>query len=103
MSFITEKREQLNTERTQFLAKRAHQLAGVKEKSTASRAINTSFVERQNGTDRHRKARKARKTYRLSKAWRYHEAFACLIMCVYNFCWPVRTLGIKEDERTLQK
>jgi hypothetical protein len=29
--------------------------------SKASRAINTSFVERQDGTDRHRNARKARK------------------------------------------
>jgi hypothetical protein len=30
--------------------------------SQVSRAINTAFVERQNGTDRHRNARKARKT-----------------------------------------
>ena len=35
--------------------------------SRVSRAINTSFVERQNGTDRHRNARKARKTYRFSQ------------------------------------
>ena len=35
--------------------------------SKASRSINTSLVERQNGTDRHRNARKARKTYRFSK------------------------------------
>ena len=35
--------------------------------SSASRAVNTSFVERQNGTDRHRNARKARKTYRFCK------------------------------------
>jgi hypothetical protein len=42
--------------------------------SRASRAINTAFVERQNGTDRHRDAREARKTYRFSKDWRHHEA-----------------------------
>jgi hypothetical protein len=36
-------------------------------RSKASRAINTAFIERQNGTDRHRNARKARKTYRFSK------------------------------------
>ena len=42
--------------------------------SRASRAINTSFVERQNGTDRHRDAWKARKTYRFSKEWWYHES-----------------------------
>jgi IS1 family transposase len=42
--------------------------------SVCSRTINTSFVERQHGTDRHRNARKARKTYRFSKDWRVHEA-----------------------------
>jgi hypothetical protein len=46
--------------------------------SRVSRAINTAFVERQNGTDRHRNARKARKTYRFSKDWRYHEAVTYL-------------------------
>ncbi len=35
--------------------------------SPVSRAINTAFVERRNGTDRHRNARKARKSYRFSK------------------------------------
>jgi IS1 family transposase len=66
--------------------------------SKVSRAINTSFVERQNGTDRHRNARKARKTYRFSKDWRHHEAVTYLSMYVYNFCWPVRTLRIKDEE-----
>ena len=42
--------------------------------SKVSGAINTSFVERQNGTDRHPNARKARKTYRFSKDWRYHDS-----------------------------
>ena len=65
--------------------------------SKVSRAINTAFVERQNGTDRHRNARKARKTYRFSKDWRYHEAVTYLTMYVYNFCWPVRTLRVKDD------
>lgn len=35
--------------------------------SRVGRAINTSFLERQNGTDRYRNARKVRKTYRFSK------------------------------------
>jgi hypothetical protein len=39
--------------------------------SRVSRAINTAFVERRNGTDRHRDARKARKTYRFSTDWRF--------------------------------
>jgi hypothetical protein len=66
--------------------------------SKVSRSINTSFVERQNGTDRHRNARKARKTYRFSKEWRYHESVTYLTMYVYNFCWPVRTLRIKDGQ-----
>jgi hypothetical protein len=77
-------------------------LAALK-KSSASRSINTSFVERQNGTDRHRNARKARKTYRFGKDWRYHESVTYLTMYVYNFCWPVRTLRIKDDQGIWQK
>jgi hypothetical protein len=71
--------------------------------SSASRAINTSSVERQNGTDRHRNARKARKTYRFSKDWRHHEAVTYLTMYVYNFCWPVRTLAIKDERGCWQR
>lgn len=71
--------------------------------SGVSRAINTSFVERQNGTDRHRNARKARKTYRFSKDWRYHESVTYLTMYVYNFCWPVRTLRIQDEQGCWQK
>ncbi len=67
------------------------------------RAITTAFVERQNGTDRHRNARKARKTYRFSKNWRYHESVTYLTMYVYNFCWPVRTLRIKDDQGIWRK
>jgi IS1 family transposase len=65
--------------------------------SKVSRAINTAFVERQNGTDRHRNARKARTTYRFSKDWRYHEAVPYLSLYSDNFCWPVRTLAVKDD------
>jgi IS1 family transposase len=65
--------------------------------SRVSTAINPSFVERQNGTDRHRNARKARTTYRFSKDWRFHEAVTYLTLYAYNFCWPVRTLAVKDD------
>jgi len=71
--------------------------------SKVSRAINTSFVERQNGTDRHRNARKGRKTYRFSKDWRHHEAVTYLTMYVYNFCWPVRTLRVQDEEGRWRK
>ena len=66
--------------------------------SKVSRAINTAFVERENGTDRHRNARKGRRTYRFSKDWRYHEAVTFLSLYCYNFYWPVRTLASKDDE-----
>jgi hypothetical protein len=66
--------------------------------SKVSRAINTAFVERENGTDRHRNARKARKSYRFSKDWRYHEAVTFLSLYCYNFCWRVRTLTTADAE-----
>ena len=61
-------------------------------KSKVSQAINTAFVERHNGTDRNRNARKVRKTYCFSKDWRVHQAVTYFTIYTYNFCWPVRTL-----------
>jgi hypothetical protein len=66
--------------------------------SRVSRAINTAFVERHNGTDRHRNARKVRKTYRFSKDWCYYEAVTYLSLYSYNSCWPVQTLAVKDGE-----
>jgi IS1 family transposase len=57
---------------------------------------STSYLERQNGTDRHRNARKGRKTYRFSKDWEVHEAMTNFTMYSYNFCWAVRTLRQRE-------
>jgi IS1 family transposase len=57
---------------------------------------STSYLERQNATDRHRNARKGRKTYRFSKEWFAHESVTCLTQFSYNFCWPVRTLAGKD-------
>ena len=65
------------------------------EASSVSHTVNTSFIERQNGTDRHRNSRKVRKTYRFSKDWDHHEASTYFSLYSYNFCWPVRTLRIK--------
>jgi IS1 family transposase len=69
-------------------------------RSRCSRAVNTSFVERQNGTDRNRNARKVRQTYCFSKDWRMHEAVTYFTMFSYNFCWPVRTLRRAGRDRT---
>ncbi|RUL87865.1 hypothetical protein [Tautonia sociabilis] len=67
-------------------------------RSAVSRAINTSFVERYHATDRHRNARKARKTYRFSKDWRQHEAVTDFTMYSYNVCWPVKTLRVRRGD-----
>jgi len=58
----------------------------------AGAGISTSYLERQNATDRHRGARKGRKTYRFSKDWEVHAAVTAFTLYSYNFCWPVRTL-----------
>lgn len=63
--------------------------------SAASRTVNTAFVERHNGTDRNRNARKVRKTYCFSKDWWIHRAATFFSKYSYNFCWPVRTLKAK--------
>jgi IS1 family transposase len=60
--------------------------------SSVSAAVNTVFVERHNGTDRNRNARKGRKTYCFSKGWEVHEAVSYFTLYSSNFCWPVRTL-----------
>jgi len=72
-------------------------------RSRVSRAINTAFVERQNGTDRNRNARKVRKTYCFSKDWRLHEAVTYLTMYTYNFCWAVRTLRVRAEDGSWRK
>ena len=71
--------------------------------SKVSRAIDTSLVERQNGTDRHRGARKARETYRFSKDWRHHESVTYRTRYIYNFCRPVRASRIKDEQGARRK
>jgi IS1 family transposase len=68
-------------------------LASALKQSTCSRVVNTAFIERHNGTDRHHNARKARQTYRFSKDWLVHVGVTYFTMYSYNFCWPVRTLA----------
>lgn len=73
-------------------------LAAALGRSSVSHRVNTSFLERQNGADRGRNARKARRTYRFSKDWQVHEAMTYLTMYGYNTCWAVRTLRVKDGE-----
>jgi IS1 family transposase len=78
-------------------------LAQALEASVVSRRVNTSFVERQHATDRGQNARKSRRTYRFSKDWRVHEAMTYFTLYRYNFCWPVRTLRLKDANGQWQR
>jgi hypothetical protein len=73
-------------------------LAAALGASAVSRVVNVSFLERQHLTDRHRNARKRRRTYCFSKRWESHEASTYLSLYSYNFCWPVRTLRIRSPD-----
>jgi hypothetical protein len=59
--------------------------------STAA-TINTNYVERYHGTQRHFNARKARKVYTFSKELLFHVAVTWLCVVFYNFGWTPRTL-----------
>lgn len=74
-------------------------LAAALSASRVSRAVNVSFLERQHLTDRHRNARKRRKTYCFSKDWEAHEAATYFSLYSYNFCWPVRTLRTRSPDQ----
>ena len=65
--------------------------------------INTSVVERHNGTSRLRNQRQVRKTLAFSKASRYHRWMSGLSVGHDNFCRPHRSLQIKEDNRVTQQ
>jgi IS1 family transposase len=73
-------------------------LGALLKRSTASTTINTSFVERNNGTDRHQNSRKRRKTYGFSKDLAMHRAASYFVGFSYNFCWAVRTLRVREPD-----
>lgn len=73
-------------------------LAAAMQSSTASTKINTSFVERQNGTDRCYNARKARKTYEFSKDLLVHVAVTWWVFYCYNFHHLHRGLRILNSD-----
>jgi IS1 family transposase len=77
-------------------------LSALPDRSTASTTINTSFVERDNGTDRHQNSRKRRKTYGFSKDLAMHRAASYFVGYIYNFCWAVRTLRVRGLEGSWQ-
>lgn len=68
-------------------------------RSGVSNTVNTSFVERNNATDRLQNSRKRRKTYGFSRSKRMHDAATYFVSYGYNFCWAVRTLRVEEQGR----
>jgi len=60
--------------------------------SSVSNKINTSYVERNNGTVRHRHARCGRKTLCFSKCQQNHEIQLALSFGYYHLCLPHKTL-----------
>jgi hypothetical protein len=73
-------------------------LQALLDRSTVSTTINTSFVERHNGTDRHQNSRKRRKTYGFSQEIALHHAASYFIGYSDNFCWCVRTLRVPGED-----
>ncbi len=66
--------------------------------SSVSSKINTSYVERNNGTIRHMDARCARKTFCFSKSNKNHERQLALSLAYYHLCRPHKTLTKRYDQ-----
>ena len=60
--------------------------------SPVSSKINTSYVERNNGTIRHMNARCVRKTFCFSKCQENHDRQLALSLSYYHLCRPHKTL-----------
>jgi IS1 family transposase len=106
VAYATVRKERQNNrvvavDRTVVLGRQRAVDAALKS-SVCSRTINTSFVERQHGTARCQNARQSRRTYRFSKDWEVHEAMSYFTRYRYNFCWPVRTLRVRDAENRWQ-
>lgn len=70
------------------------------EQSPVSYVLNTSFVERINGTFRAFCSRLVRKAYSFSKSPIYHDCHIVIVTAYYNFVKPHRTLSENSDKRT---
>jgi len=68
--------------------------------SPVSRKINTSYVERGNGTIRHIDARCNRKTFRFSKCKENHVRQLTLSLAYYHLCRAHKTLSKRHGQPT---
>jgi hypothetical protein len=75
------------------------QVAEALEQGTTAETVNTNYVERYHGTQRHFNARKARKVYTFSKELAFHVAVTWLCVTFYNFGWMPRTLRERVQAR----
>ena len=75
------------------------QVAEALAQGSTSKTVNTSYVERYHGTQRHFNARKARKVYTFSKELVFHVAVTWLCVTFYNFGWTPRTLRERVEAR----
>lgn len=76
------------------------QVNEILENSTVSQAINTSYIERNNGTIRHMDARCVRKTLRFSKIKENHVRQLALSLAYYHLCRPHRALSKRNARPT---
>jgi hypothetical protein len=65
------------------------------------KVINTSVVERHNGTSRFRNQRKVRKTLAFSKATRYHRWMSWLAVGLDNFYHAHSSLKSKQEGQVI--
>ena len=65
--------------------------------------INTSGVERQNGTSRLRNQGTVRKTRAFAKATRYHRWMRWLAVGLYNCCRAHRSLKSQDEARVVHR
>jgi hypothetical protein len=68
------------------------QVAATLAQGATAGTINTNYVERWNGTQRHFNARKARKVYTFSKELGFHVAVTWLVVVFYNIVWKPHSL-----------
>jgi len=71
------------------------QVAEALRQGTTAETVNTSYVGRYHGTQRHFSARKARKTCAFSKELAFHVAVTWPCVTFYNFGWTPRTLRVR--------
>jgi hypothetical protein len=98
---VPKEREQGRVVRVEqrIVAGTAEQVAAVLAEGTTAQTINTCYVERWHGTQRHFNARKARKVYTFSKELAFHVAVTWLCVVAYNFCWTPRSLREQVQEK----